>query len=70
MALPTSSGSIVHAGTGRASKVAQASGFRGVSRVNTCSKVRAEASRWVNGSPRFHIVRSVAMSEVWRNSSL
>ncbi len=32
--------------------------------------MRAAASRAVNGSPRFHVARSVAISEVWRYSSV
>ena len=50
--------------------MAQVCGSRGVSRVKTWSKVRAAASRWVNGSPRSQALRSVAISEVWRYSSL
>ena len=45
-------------------------GARGVSRLRRCPKVRAPASRAVNGSPRFHVPRSVAISEVWRYSSV
>jgi hypothetical protein len=45
-------------------------GLRGSSRVNRWSKVRAAASRCVNASPRSHVLRNVAMSEVWRYSSL
>src|ERR1700746_4232171 len=61
---------IAHAGRGSAATVAQVCGSRGVPRVNTWSKVRAEASRWVNGAPRSQALRSVAISEVCRYSSL
>src|SRR5215831_17104289 len=67
---PTTSGSIVHAGTGCASGMAQVCGSRGVASEKRWSKVRAEASRWVNGSPSPHLLRSVAIKEVWRYSSL
>jgi hypothetical protein len=40
-----------------------------VSRVKMWSKVRAEASRWVNAWPRSQALRSVAISEVCRYSS-
>ena len=32
--------------------------------------MRAAASRWVNASPRPQVFRSVAISDVWRYSSL
>ena len=57
-------------GTGRAFGTGHVWGSRGVSRVNTLEKVRAAASRAVNGSPRSHCSRKVAMSDVWRCSSL
>jgi hypothetical protein len=46
--LPTTSGPIVHAGTGSAFMVAQVFGSRGAASDKRRSKVRAEASRWVN----------------------
>ena len=67
---PTTSGSIVHAGTGAAFTVVQVFGSRGVSSVKTWSSTRAEASRWVNASPSPQVFRNVAISEVWRYSSL
>src|SRR5262245_36533130 len=69
-ALPTTSGSIVQSGTGRAVTVVHVVGSRGVSSEKTWSKVRAAASRWVNASPSPQVVRNVAISEVWRYSSL
>jgi hypothetical protein len=68
--LPTTSGSIVQSGTGRAVMAAQVPGSRGVAREKTWSKVRAEASRCVNASPSPQVFRSVAIKEVWRYSSL
>ena|SRR6516225_3399586 len=62
--------SIAYADRGWAATVGQVCGSRGVPRVNTWSKVRAEASRWVNGTPRSQALRSVAISEVCRYSSL
>jgi hypothetical protein len=50
--------------------VVQVCGSQNVPRVNTWSKDRAEASRWVNGAPRSQTLRSAAISEVCRNSSL
>src|SRR5262245_55509046 len=69
-ALPTASGSIVDAGTGSALTVAQFFGSRGVASEKTCSKVRAEASRWVKASPSPHVFRRVAIKDVCRYSSL
>ena len=69
-ALPTTSVSMVHAGTGWAVMAAQVAGSRDAVSEKTWSKVRAEASRWVNGSPSPHLLRSVAIREVWRYSSL
>ena len=57
-------------GTGRGSTSGQVSGGRGVSRLRRCPKVRAAASRAVNGLPSFHAARSVAINEVWRYSSV
>src|ERR1700722_13142177 len=57
-------------GTGRGLLSGHVSGGRGVSRLRRCPKVRAAASRAVKGSPRFHVARSVAISEVWRYSSV
>jgi hypothetical protein len=68
--LARASSSRCDAGTGRALMVAQVSGSRGSSRVKRSSKVREEASRSVNGSPRSQLFRGVAIREVWRNSSL
>src|SRR4029077_756639 len=62
--------SIVHAGRGRAATVAQVCGSRGVPRGTTWSKGRGQAWRWVNGAPRAQALRSVAISEVCRYSSL
>ena len=50
-ALFTTSSFIAQSGTGRAGNVAQLFGLRGLSKVNTESNVRADASRCVNGSP-------------------
>jgi hypothetical protein len=36
-----------------------------VAREKRWSKVRAEASRWVNASPSPHLLRKVAIREVW-----
>ena len=57
---------------GRASAVmvAQVSRVARPSSVKRPSKVRAEASRRVKGSPRLQTLRRVAISEVWRYSSL
>ena len=69
-AWPTTSRSMLHSGTGRAAWVAQSCGSRGVPRERRWSKVRAAASRCVNASPSPHTLRRVAISEVWRYSSL
>src|SRR6476661_6773933 len=50
--------------------VLQDLGSVGSARLKTCSKVRAAASRAVSGSPRSQVLRSVAISEVCRYSSL
>src|SRR5580698_4589713 len=62
--------SSVQAGTGCAWTVTQLFGSRGVSSAKTWSKARAEASRRVKASPRSHVLRRVAISEVCRYSSL
>ena len=67
---PSAAVSCCIGGTGRAFGTGHVLGSRGVSRVKTLEKVRAAASRAVNGSPRPHCSRSVAISEVWRYSSL
>ena len=69
-ALVERSSSRCHSGTGRAVTVAQVRGSRGSSSVKRSSKLRAAASRWVRGSPRFQTFRRVEISEVWRYSSL
>ena len=53
-----------NSGTGRATGTGHVFGSRGVSRVKAWENVRAAASRPVNGSPRFHCSRRVAISEV------
>jgi hypothetical protein len=50
--------------------VAHVVGSRGVVSEKTWPKVRAEASRCVNASPSPQVCCSVAISEVWRYSSL
>ncbi|OLT11700.1 hypothetical protein BJF78_26490 [Pseudonocardia sp. CNS-139] len=57
-------------GTGRATGDGHVPGWRGLSRVKTQENVRAAASRPVNGAPRPHSSRSVAISDVWRCSSV
>ena len=67
---PSAAMSCCIGGTGRAFGTGHVLGSRGVSRVKTLEKVRAAASRAVNGSPRSHCSRNVAISDVCRYSSL
>jgi hypothetical protein len=68
--VPRAAASSMNAGTGRGSGTGHVAGSRGVSRVKTWVNVRAAASRAVNGSPRPHCWRSVAIREVCRCSVL
>ena len=56
--------------TGRAMTSGQSDCSRGVSSVNTGPKLRAVASRALNGAPRFQRSRRVEIREVARYSSL
>src|ERR1700761_786511 len=69
-AWPITAGSAVQSGTGCALGTAQVAGSRGAAAEKTCSNVRDEASRPVNALPSPQVLRSVAISEVCRYSSL
>ena len=69
-AFPIWTMSMWNSGTGSASTSGQPAGSRGLSRPSRWSNGAAAASRAVNASPRPQTLRSVAIIDVWRCSSL